>query len=124
MSVILKPCPFCGGNAEYGKETDEFGVGRHYVGCGCIEGCFASGSTKEEAIKTWNNRPSPWHTGTPTEEGCFYALQCEGSSHPEPYFGVVVEGKFSAINYNGDLMPLPPNLIAWQKIEPYKGEKK
>lgn len=64
---------------------------------------------------------SLWHTGRiPTEEGCFYALQCKGHRHPEPYFGVVVDGVFSAINWNGDLMPLPPDLIAWQKIEPYK----
>ena len=68
----------------------------------------------------WVEEGSPWHTGTPTEEGCFYALQCKGHIHPEPYYGVVVNGKFSAISWDGDLMPLPPDLIAWQKIEPYK----
>ena len=64
-----------------------------------------------------------WHTGTPTEEGCFYALQCKGHMHPEPYFGVVVDGVFSAINWEGDLMPLPPDLIAWQKITPFEASK-
>lgn len=64
-----------------------------------------------------------WHTGTPTEENCFYVLQCKGRIHPEPYYGVVVNGKFSAINYDGDLMPLPPDLVAWQKIEPYNASK-
>lgn len=63
---------------------------------------------------------NPWHTGTPTEERCFYALQCKNRIHPEPYYGVVVEGKFSAINYDGDLMPLPPDLVAWQKITPFE----
>ena len=77
----------------------------------------------KQAIKTIiqpKETENPWHTGTPTEEGCFYALQCKGHMHPEPYFGVVVHGVFSAINWEGDLMPLPPDLIAWQKIEPYK----
>jgi len=72
------------------------------------------------------NQPSVdigWHTGTPTEENCFYVLQCKGRIHPEPYFGVVVNGKFSAINDDGDLMPLPSDLVAWQKIEIYKETK-
>lgn len=141
----LKPCRYCGGIAKISGglsitpildengayvdvDVDEgYGYTIQCSSCGCeiVEPWVsdeddADEATLESVINKWNNSPSPWHTGTPTEEGCFYALQCKGHIHPEPYYGVVVNGKFSAISWEGDLMPLPPDLIAWQKIEPYK----
>ena len=74
MSKELKQCPFCGGEAKYSKidtsKTVPFGTVQHFVTCknNCLEGLYARGNTKEEAIKAWNRRPSPWHTGMPTEE--------------------------------------------------------
>lgn len=77
----LKRCPFCGGKAEYSKidtsETVPFGTVQHFVTCknNCLEGLYARGNTKEEAIKAWNRRrPSPWHTEMPTEEGLYVVL--------------------------------------------------
>ena len=108
----LKRCPFCGGEAQYGKETDEFGVSYHYVGCGCIEGCFASGSTEEEAIEAWNKRANPWHTGTPKEEGWYLVA-----------LSVYNEQRYTVGYYPNDVLFFPKNehmILAWQKIEPYK----
>ena len=114
----IKRCPCCGN--KYPIEIrDNNTVYVHCSHCGFKTKEYYY-TDKQKAIDEWNNSVSPWHTGTPTEEGCFYALQCKGYMHPEPYFGVVVDGVFSAINWEGDLMPLPPDLIAWQKIEPYR----
>lgn len=133
----LKPCPFCGcEDIRYKVHQDHLGnwhgsiyCREHYNKTNDDDRCWSmfyarSPNSREEVIekliKKWNKRPNPWHTGTPTEENCFYVLQCKGRIHHEPYFGVVVNGKFSAINDDGDLMPLPPDLVAWQKIKPHK----
>lgn len=59
----LKKCPFCGGEAEYNKETEFDTHGdmytSHYVWCpypknGC--GARIYGHSKQEAIEQWNNR--------------------------------------------------------------------
>lgn len=113
----LRPCPCCEGKAKYYDDIMVYGHMVYCTNCGLRVTGYNS---KKEAMEAWNNRPDSWHTGTPTEENCFYALQCKGRIHHEPYYGVVVNGKFSAINDDGDLMPLPPDLVAWQKIEPYK----
>jgi Lar family restriction alleviation protein len=51
----LKPCPFCGGNAEVAEPI----CGEDYfvkcVNCGCRTSYFYR--AKEEAIKAWNKRP-------------------------------------------------------------------
>ena len=63
MADKLKPCPFCGGEAEFKK--NDFGF---YVIC---PECMCSTQTysmDDDAISTWNNRPTPWHTGTPPVE--------------------------------------------------------
>lgn len=59
----LKPCPFCGGKAEFGKNqrTDNSGKGFYFVQC--LE-CHAratniggtSFDTEEKAVKAWNSR--------------------------------------------------------------------
>lgn len=79
----LKPCPFCNGRAELkhytikGYEPDRM----YYVECSkcgqtVVHGKFDTTYHSDKwainkAIKVWNNRPSPWHTGTPTEEGWY-----------------------------------------------------
>ena len=48
----LKPCPFCGGEAE----TYPYYFNEWYIGCSecsCDLGVF---DTKEEAIEAWNKR--------------------------------------------------------------------
>lgn len=115
MSEELKPCPFCGGEAEYSKvekwESIPYGHEYHFVTCKnhCLEGLYARGNTKKETIKAWNNRPSPWHTGTPTEEGDFLLLVDKGM----PRYTL---GRWSGHweFSNQDFV------IAWQKIEPFK----
>jgi len=55
----LKPCPFCGGSAEY-----YFAKGRNpigYIGCGqwqstCFVQCYTMVSNKKSCIKAWNER--------------------------------------------------------------------
>ena len=46
----LKPCPFCGGKANYDICYDS-----HYVECE-IACCSRVGCTKDDAIKAWNTR--------------------------------------------------------------------
>ena len=54
----LKPCPFCGGKAEYsvygaGSPTNEC----WYVHCsGCCIGTHGDDKTKEDVTNTWNAR--------------------------------------------------------------------
>lgn len=73
MSEILKPCPFCEGEAKEFKDTLVYTSvpnGAQYIvwctKCGCRSPMNIE--NKEEAIKAWNKRPNPWHTGTPTED--------------------------------------------------------
>ena len=75
-SEELLSCPFCGSNeveikhivSVKGDVNDYFGSCKK---CGTNMGCF---KTEEEAIKAWNNRPSPWHTEEPAEEGLYVVL--------------------------------------------------
>jgi len=126
-SVELKPCPFCGGKADYSKidtsETVPFGTVQHFITCknNCLEGLYARGNTKEEAISKWNSRPSPWHTGVPTEEG-FYVVTCKGWKIPFYNLITVDGGELSYIDEHGDCQEFLNEIIAYQKIEPYKGE--
>ena len=54
----LKPCPFCGGEAEI--ETDEYGGTATWVSTiSCVEGCCQMSSLygpPEEQKKYWNKR--------------------------------------------------------------------
>ena len=59
MSEKLKPCPFCGGEAEmqitilYNLKANSL----HFIHCGkCWSSTFQYFSKKEEAIKAWNTR--------------------------------------------------------------------
>lgn len=53
----LKPCPFCGGEAEIISMSEKF-----TVSCG-TGGCMANisyCSDKQSAVKSWNKRASDW----------------------------------------------------------------
>ena len=81
----LKPCPFCGGEvtvARYDNWWSVIAKGTDpKISCRCrvfMESeLFHNDAEKERAkenlIETWNTRPNPWHTGTPTEEGNYIA---------------------------------------------------
>jgi Lar family restriction alleviation protein len=53
--IVLKPCPFCGGDAGLGYSPDG-----HFVNCtvccASTNNLTAHGNTKEEAIELWNTR--------------------------------------------------------------------
>lgn len=101
MSEELKPCPFCGRN------------GRFSYGCGYEIYCEECGSrvetypSKEQAIEMWNRRPSPWHTGTPTEDG-WYLVECQ-----------IGNFKFYATDHWNNKVGYwtVSKVIRWQKIE-------
>lgn len=123
MSEALKPCPFCGGEAEYSKvekwQSIPYGHEYHFVTCKnhCLEGLYARGNTKEEAIKAWNRRPSPWHTGTPTEKGD-YLCAFEMSDESIEYGWCQWDG--TAWDILCDYDPNLNEMVAYQKFEPYK----
>ena len=118
MADKLKPCPFCGGDntdiisADIIAGTQYWRI--HCYGCGCTQ---TPVSDKEEAIEKWNNRPSSWHTGTPTEEGDYIvALDLCGLAYKVMYWNGVVFEYFNDgyINYQVE------DILAYQKIEPFK----
>lgn len=50
----LKPCPFCGGEAE----LSEYGGPQYLVECPfCEAGTFTGRVSKDQAIEDWNARP-------------------------------------------------------------------
>lgn len=58
MTQNLKPCPFCGGEAEirtYGSK----GTGLKYIRCTDCHAATASYLTKKEVLAAWNTRVAP-----------------------------------------------------------------
>ena len=55
MSEKLKPCPFCGSEANL-YECKWLGVTSYGVECTKCKGLVDRCSTKKEAIKAWNRR--------------------------------------------------------------------
>ena len=52
----LKPCPFCGGEAEvYAQAFNKYSV--ICSNCYCVKGSYG---TKEKAIEEWNRRNKTW----------------------------------------------------------------
>ena len=115
----LKRCPFCGGEAvvveEYLSEEADASADEisYFVSCDLCASRTDNYATKEQAIKKWNNRPSPWHTGTPTEEGDYLLILKAPKGQPH-YFtnNIKKDGRWRYV-FRGEV-------IAWQKIEPYK----
>ena len=140
MSEKLKPCPFCGGEATYWLNN----IGGISVGCltsyrgidhpRCpVEPIVTTfrrdvETAKEEAIEAWNTRPNPWHTGTPTEDGqylvayeCVY--DCKNKGKIEYFTAKNITHEDGYREYRGRPSDNVWEPVAWQKIEPYKGEK-
>ncbi len=66
MSEELKPCPFCGGEAELCQGYDEDGTELCSIHCGtCGMETIRDDRKPAEAITAWNTRPSPWISVTP-----------------------------------------------------------
>jgi Lar family restriction alleviation protein len=60
VSAVLKPCPFCGSEAQLASYNSCDCCGKAWNGCVNCPGCGAEIShrdTDEEAIAAWNTRP-------------------------------------------------------------------
>ena len=114
MADKLLPCPFCGGEATLVEDiyNDQL---YNYVICS-NDDCNANTGrcdTEDEAITKWNNRPSPWHTGEPTEEG-WYLFSYK-------YLDTIRYGTDCFLDGKWVFNPaLDEKMLAWQKIEPFK----
>ena len=110
MTEELKPCPFCGGKAMYATYK-KF----KYIRCRNCNSVSDFYKTIKESENAWNKRPSPWHTGTPTENG-WYLVATENLEKPYPY-GVAQWhdgygwGGLGASNISFR------DIFAWQKIK-------
>lgn len=103
----LNPCPCCKGKAKLGSYSDDFRLGTRFsvycTECGIHTEDY---SDKEDAIKVWNHRPSPWQTGTPTEQG-WYICKLAGSDIYETH-------NFTGNNWNAEIFE------KWQMIKEEK----
>lgn len=107
MSKELKPCPFCGSRDVRVMQLST--MFRFFCACNSCHATTGEYVFKEEAIKAWNRRPSPWHTGTPTEEGDYLLLVDKGMP------------RYTLGRWSGHWeFPNQDFVIAWQKIEPFK----
>ena len=102
----LKRCPFCGGAGRILTHLTEDKFTIECLGCGMRLRWFRSG---EEAMESWNSRVTDWHTGTPTEGGLFLVHLKSG------------EYDIFSFNYGYNSWDIGfRDVVAWQKIEPYK----
>ena len=105
MADKLKRCPFCGGEVELVKQkSDEFEF--MLVSCkNCDATIGIGGADNEQKVtEAWNKRPSPWHTGTPTEEGLYVVF------NEHLCYDIVEVKPWTTLH----------GVVAYQKIEPYK----
>ena len=115
----LKPCPFCGGEARILTHLTEDKSTIGCFRCSVTNGWFRTG---EEAVEKWNNRPSPWHTGTPTEEGWYLLCFPRRNEVAEHYEVAKFDGRdfVFATGMHQVVVSTSPLSVAWQKITPYK----
>ena len=121
----LKPCPFCGGKVHL--ETD-LAQTKDPVFCFICDNCGAlvymdDLIDKNESIEAWNNRPSPWHTETPTEDGQYFVAYRWGLDNQ------IMHDMAKQICYGATVfshgtwkVEFPFVVLAWQRIVPYKEE--
>lgn len=120
----LRKCPFCGGEARISELTYPM---KHYTVICSNEKCYAEMGdfiSNEDAIRMWNSRPNPWHTGTPTEEG-WYLIQTKRVDVDTGRY-IFKVGNLSDVLWfqsEGYKELSCYGIIAWQKIEPYKEKK-
>ena len=135
----LKPCPFCGGEVRI-NDMGNYWVILRTSRSSCVCRIFMESDQfhdkdgkqrqKEKLIEKWNNRPSPWHTGKPTEEG-LSAVYYLNDNNPtgeeyETLCDVFVYPVFNDgcvdrwVNDDRDLVFDADEIVRWQKIEPYK----
>ena len=110
MDDKLLHCPFCGGEARILTDMQDTTTPVFSVVCDECESITYFGDVldKEGTVEAWNNRPSPWHTGKPTENGC-YLLECKIGNSENTYF--TTDHWSDTVGYwtvNG--------VIRWQKI--------
>lgn len=81
-----------------------------------------SEATYQSVVTKWNNRPSPWHTGTPTEEGwylvayeCVY--DCKNKGKIEYFTLNIITDEDGCKDYRGRASDDVWKAVAWQKIE-------
>ena len=110
----IKPCPFCGGEAELAIVK----LWNH-VHCKSCHARTTMYSSEEQAIDSWNTRPNPWHTGEPTEKG-WYLCAYDSDFYLTNYW----VGCGWLRQYREEGIDCRQGLIAWQKIEPYKETNK
>lgn len=110
MADKLKPCPFCGGEGTLVEDIYNDHL-YNYAICS-NDYCNANTGrcdTEDEAITKWNNRPSPWHTGTPTENG-WYLLECNIGNSDGTYY--------ATDHWDNEVGYWTVNrVIRWQKIK-------
>ena len=56
MSKILKPCPFCGGEAFYIKIMGNYEK-PHEIYCSKCDGAITEGRSEKQVVTNWNTRP-------------------------------------------------------------------
>lgn len=119
MADKLKRCPFCGGEARILTDMQDTTTPVFSVVCDECESITYFGDVldKEGTVEAWNNRPSPWHTGTPTEYGWYLVAyrkrDCDGSFYWD-YGTRVWEDYGDYGHWNITSMKYP--VIKWQKI--------
>ena len=127
----LKPCPFCGGEADIFDYWNEWKKKyRWVVMCTNCKGGLGELDTKEEAIEKWNNRwmipceegetEGNWHTGTPTEDGDYICAFRQSDDSIE-YGWCEWDGKGFDILCDYD--PLVTPIVAWMPIPPFEASK-
>ena len=120
MADKLKPCPFCGGEVRLEKDFAQTKDPVYYFECDkCGILVYPDELIdREKSIEAWNTRPNPWHTGDPIEEGDYYIAFRNFLGADVEYGWATWDGKGWDINFMGWL--LSNEILAWQKIEPYK----
>lgn len=100
----LKPCPFCGGEVEYGITWRSI----RYIQCKNCNIKISGFNNKKDLVNAWNARQNLWNTGTPTEEGWYV---CRMKDYPMfEYDTDYFEGS-SWRYYSAEY------IVKWQKIK-------
>lgn len=128
MSDKLKPCPFCGGEAHFGrvvypdKMVKENGWDQcqfSFISCAMCGGSnrgLVGFRTNEEAAEHWNKRHVDWHpVSEPPEEDGWYFVTVADEDFDEPATDVCKYVQSRGFDWN--------NVTSWMPLpEPYQPE--